>query len=479
MLSTDQRLTRFIETLQPEDRLPEVVELMNRLIEHDPTAAGPWENLMLALAVVWDQPKQPLPHRQMGPYPLEYERDLLRRYDFFKELYASGKARIEYEKLSVNELIFTVSAPLPIAELEWARDHVGGSASGWKKKFSDIEYAQGRLMREEYSWPHGTYTLEKIQKYGGICVDQAYYATFSARANGIPAIYFEGMGNTMGHAWFSYMREPGKWDLDVGRYEESRFTTGRSLHPQTGRALTDHDVEYLCEYALTSEAYAEARRLTRISRVLLRAGNAEGAAACAHEARKTVPRYEAPWQIELRALEQTGQTQEAVELLKEKADVFGKYSDILAETELHRARLLREDGETEEADRVLRDLISKVRSDGRDDLVRKLTARQVEHSDDPVQARKAMEKLLDSQIDAGSKLRPLIRDYLTQTKESGQTREAAKFMEGYIEKLHKMYGWQMTPSYEKGLLQLLKTAYQNAGDPKGAAEVNDRMSEID
>jgi len=478
VLSSDARLELFVETLHPDDRLPQVLTVMNQLLKHDPQAGSEYENLMLALALAWDQPRRPPVHRQMGPEPLAYEADIGRRYDFFKQLYASGKARIAYDRLSVSDLLFVVETPVPLSELEWARDNEGGSASSWKKKFYDIKYAQGRLMSEGYAWPHGSYTLEKIKSHGGICVDQAYYAVMTARANGIPAIYFSGMGSTSGHAWFSYLRGPGRWELDVGRYESQNYTTGEAVHPQTGKPMTDHEVIYTCERSLYSSDYTVAGRWTRIARVLLEAGAHAEAVACTRQARRLLPRYEAPWNLEQEALEGVRDDAALEKLLAEKASVFRKYTDILVAAERERIVLLHRMGDSVRAGIVLRDLISKVRTDKRDDLVRELIALQVESREDPVRARKELERLLNSQVEEGQKLVELMQEYLRKTREDGQTREAVRFMEKFIGRLRKMYGWQMTPVYEKRLLHLLRQAYENDGNERGAAETREIISSL-
>ena len=84
-----------------------------------------------------------------------------------------------------------------------------------------------------------TYTLEDIKNNGGICVDQAYYATILGKGRGIPTLYFHGQGASGGHAWFGYLSHGGKWELDCGRYESQNYPKGYAVDPQTWQRIDD------------------------------------------------------------------------------------------------------------------------------------------------------------------------------------------------------------------------------------------------
>ena len=62
-----------------------------------------------------------------------------------------------------------------------------GSGRSWGNKYGAIKYDTPRLAVNEFSWPgyNGFYTLENIEEHGGICVDQAYFAVMTGRANGV------------------------------------------------------------------------------------------------------------------------------------------------------------------------------------------------------------------------------------------------------------------------------------------------------
>jgi hypothetical protein len=139
LLASGARLHVLMDVLEPEDRPPECMRIIETLLRHDPQGCGEFFDLMLAIAVVLDQPGNEKMHGQMGRDLLPVNTDPVKTYDYFKGIYSSGLAKIEYGKLGATELVFVV-APAPMSEVEWARDNVKGSLSGWDEKYSDIEY---------------------------------------------------------------------------------------------------------------------------------------------------------------------------------------------------------------------------------------------------------------------------------------------------------------------------------------------------
>ncbi|MCK4563733.1 MAG: hypothetical protein KAU94_03535 [Verrucomicrobia bacterium] len=477
ILASGSRLHRLIDTLAPEDSFGRGLAIIDQLRAHDPAGCDEYFDLILAIAIVLDHSEKVRIHGQMGRKTLLGDNDAVKRYDYFKALYAGGDAKIDYEKLGAAELRFVVHVPVPISELEWARENVRGSLSGWGDTYSSIEYDHDRLQSSRYAWDTGPYTLAEIQEKGGICVDQAYYAVLTARAHGIPAIYFHGSGKSANHAWFAFMKSPGDWLLDIGRYQGDEYTTGYAIDPQTRLTMTDHDVEYACERSLHSDAFTQASAYTSIAEVLLES-DPENALRCARLARQQVKRHLRPWMIEQQLLADRKDYDALVELFADKKDIFRKYPDILTQTAKEIEAVLRKGGRNDAADRLMRSLNAGV-DDDRDDLKRSFESERINRiiaTGDMKKARKELEQLLDEQKDGGNKVFPLIRGYIKLTKKSGQTREAAKFMEGYIEDLIDENSF--SPGYEQNLLRLLHAVYTNDGDTKDAAKVAKRIERL-
>lgn len=465
LFATDERLALLADTLSPRDDARAVWEILTQLHDHDPRGRDDWFELMLALAVVWDRPRPPM-HGQMGKGRLPCEPQIAERYDYFKDLYASGASKISYRRLNVDTLIFVVDTPVPLTELQWARKNVKGAASAWGKKFHEIRYDHPRANQGVFQWPHGEYTLAGIEERGGICVDQAYFAVMTARAWGIPAIFFAGPGRRGGHAWLGYLKGEDRWEMDIGRYEEDQYQTGFAINPQTGEPMSDHELAYQCDRALRRPAFARAQQLTRIAQILLAAGDAPNAIRCAGQARGEVPLYVRPWEIEAAALLRVGDTNGCLELWNRQAEVFGRFPDVQTAVRERQAALLRQLGREDEAARLLASHARRVGS-RRDDLARGVVAREAQRSavaGEAAAAREQLEKMLREQRKEGAKVLPLLKQYIEIAHQSGEAQEAARFVENYIARLRREYG--DSPQNEMIFRELLRQAYENAGDQR-------------
>ncbi len=477
ILGSPERLHLLVDTIDPQDRKAQCLQIMDRLHAHDPRGSDDFYELILSIALVMDRPpKRPL-HGQMGRKVFKTPAGPLERYDYFKALYTGGAAKVAYEKLDVSELLFVVHVPVPLAELEWVRRNVDGSLSDWAEKYSGIVYDKERLRCSQYQWPDGTYSLAAIREKGGICVDQAYYSVLTARAYGIPAIYFHGSGKSSNHAWFGYMKAPGKWILDVGRYKDSKYTTGYAVNPQTWKIVTDHDMKFFSEDSAHADGFERANKSVSIAEVLMEI-HPEIALRCAVDARQRVKRYLCPWEIELQILLEGRNGDELIRFFKEQKKVFGEYPDILAASANCIEPVLREQGRTADADRLMRDLAGVV-DDDRDDLAQAFEFGEIERmmkSSDPKKVRKKMEQLLNDQKEGGNKVFWLIEKYANFTVDSGQEHEAAKFLSNYVEKLR--FNNKFPATYERRLLMCLYTLYEKDGNERKSKEVRQRLESL-
>lgn len=477
LFASNDRLKLLADSMTEKDNSERVSRIIQGLYDHDAAGRDVFFNLILAMAVVWDQ-ERPIIHDQTGESPPASDPAIEARYDYFKKIYSSNQGKALYPRLDVRALCFVVDTPAPLSELEWALDNARGSPSGWSRKFNEIKYDQKRIETGSYSWPHGEYTLASIREHGGICVDQAYYATLTARAHGIPAIFFRGPGRRGGHAWFAYMKGENQWEMDVGRYAYDKYATGHATDPQTNESMTDHDVEYTCEHSLRSRQFDLARAYAGIAKVLLEAKEHEQAIACAHRARELAKRYEAPWDIEISAWEQEGKLETAVSALDDKASFFSRYPDIVMKTREKQAQLLRQMGRKDEADRLL-DKLSRRIDEDRDDLARQIAKRQINEymaDGDAEGARRKMEKLLESQINERQKVAPMINEYLDLTRETGQTREAARFLDGYVKQILQL---RLSTEEKRMFLSFLLHACRNDKDEKGVRDAERDLKRLE
>ncbi|MCF7854283.1 MAG: hypothetical protein K9N51_05755, partial [Candidatus Pacebacteria bacterium] len=467
LFDSDERLALFVDTVSPHDDWQRMSGVIETLYAHDPQGRDRFLNLILAMAVVWDQARPPL-HPQTGQRQLTYQTDIMERYDFFKNLYERRKAKLAYRSLPLSSLIFVVDVPVPVSELEWVLDNVDGSARRWKDKFFDIDYDEKRLRDGVFQWPYGSYTLDAIREHGGICVEQAYYATVTARAYGIPALLFLGEGRRGPHAWFGYLKDNRSWEMDAGRYERDNYATGHAVHPQHNRPMTDHEVQYVCDRAVRDSRFREATAMGRLAAVLLDLGLLDAASEAADMSARHVRIYDVPWRVEEHVLRVKGEFEKLLDLLQQKKRAFGAYPDFVTQIVSKQATLLRQLDRHREAahlvDRYQRDLERLER----DDLERFLASEKIQKAVEEgnvEQARREFEELLTDHEREGVKAIPIIHAYLQFTKQTGQTAEGARFVRHIVQRMQRRIR-SGNPAAETVLLSLLKQAYQNDGNSR-------------
>ncbi|KPJ57601.1 MAG: hypothetical protein AMS16_01265 [Planctomycetes bacterium DG_58] len=97
-------------------------------------------------------------------------------------------------------------------------------------------------------------TLANIRKYGGVCVDRAYFASRVYKSLGVPSMSVSGAGRRGGHAWVAWVI-PGEksYELyDEGRFDMDRYYTGTTWDPLSRKNVLDRDVQLLSAALSTS-----------------------------------------------------------------------------------------------------------------------------------------------------------------------------------------------------------------------------------
>jgi len=342
-LAWDQEFLReFFRELKPDDFAPVVVMRLEQLRRAHPGAWPAYRSLMLAFALVWDQ-REPAfwPHHQVpaGAVPRS-EEDVAGRFDYFYRANEARKLEHDLRRLSVGELKFLVDAPVPRAELEWAAKNVRGRREQFDRVFESVRYDMPRAEKGVFVWPHGSYKLGNIELHGGICTDQAYFASIAGKAKGIPTMYFAGQGSDGGHAWFGFLRGNGKWELDAGRYLNQNYTVGQALDPQTWQPITDHELLYFSGRAVRTPTHDAALGDLVMVEIFAGRGDTEAAGLAAESARFHAPNHTASWEAKERVLSAAGDTAAlrahyaaAIEQFRREEDLRVRYQTRLAELE--------------------------------------------------------------------------------------------------------------------------------------------------
>ena len=360
----------FFALLAPVDFAPRVLEILAEVQKRDPARFKTHASLALAIAVVYDLPPPPVwPHGQVSPAALP--RKLPAPADAFAWWTKQEQLGRTYHKLSrlgAEELKFVVDAAAPFAELEWAQNACDLPLSQLARAYSMIRYRTDRVQGNRPIWPGSTYRLPDILGAGGICSDQAYFATQVGKARGVPTLFIYGPGNDGRHAWFGYLDGNQKWQLDAGRYAEQRFVTGFARDPQTWREFTDHELQFLTERFRELPSFRQSRVHAAFAEEYLTAGNAPAAGAAARKAVNFERRNQSGWETLIGAARKEGRDARTLEaLMREAALAFQRYPDLEALYVNRVADSLRARGETSAAENEVRRIANKNRN-GRGDL---------------------------------------------------------------------------------------------------------------
>ncbi len=342
----------FFALVQPVDFLPEVFKILGELHDRDPARFETYAALALAIAVVYDVPPPPdWPHRQVMPEALSRRWPRVSEaFGWWTEEDRAGRTYHRLTDLAAEELKFVVDTPAPLAELAWSQQVANYPLSQLESTYTMIAYREDRAAKRMAMWPEKSYTLPAILGAGGICVDQTYFATAAGKARGVPTLFFEGPGRDGRHAWFGFLNEKGKWQMDVGRYASQRLVTGFARDPQTWSTLSDHAIEFLAERFRTTESFRRSRLHADFSADFLAHDDAAAAVKAARRSIEVERRNQTGWEALLAAEQaQGGPVHEREATLRAAMVAFQRFPDLEANYSKRLSASLRARGETNEA----------------------------------------------------------------------------------------------------------------------------------
>ncbi|MCU0796527.1 MAG: hypothetical protein MUF31_11390 [Akkermansiaceae bacterium] len=292
LFRSPHHLETLIGELRPEDDVTRVLEVWAELWKREKNEKfrEDYAGLALGLALIYDQPDH-VRTKQGAEY--EGSMDAEGKYDFFRDASEAGKLKTNAKQLVPRQWIHVVDIVVSKREAEWTHDKVNGSRKNWGEHYDSIEYLMERAV--EGLNPYESYILSEILKEGGICHDQAYYSSETAKAYGIPASYISGVGDRGGHAWLGFMPEDHEWAV----HGDQGITNGNLYDDQRGR-----DISY---DLLVLEADADFAKDRRVPALMLMdaaasAKDPEMAIACFKAARAASKLSPEPWQAEFRFL---------------------------------------------------------------------------------------------------------------------------------------------------------------------------------
>jgi hypothetical protein len=359
----------FFSLLAPVDYLPRVLAILEELHASNPARFKASANLALAIAVVYDVPPPPIwPHGQVTPVALPRRLPApLEAFAWWTKQEQLGRTEHKLSRLGADELKFVVDAAAPFAELEWAQANVRAPLAQLADAYAMIRYRNDRVTANVPVWPGPRYRLADILAQGGICADQAYFATEVGKARGVPTLLIYGAGNDGRHAWFGYLDGSQKWQLDAGRYAEQRFVTGFVRDPQTWAEFSDHELKFLSERFHDLPTYRQSRLQAAFAADFLATGEVAAAVAAARKAVNYERRNLDAWELLVAAQQAAKADVRTVEnIWREAAIAFQRYPDLEARFVNRTSASLRARGETSAADAEERRIARKNQADRTD-----------------------------------------------------------------------------------------------------------------
>jgi hypothetical protein len=305
----DEELSRLLfENLSDRDYSPGVLIRLQEIRLANPQEFKEYRALAVALAIVYDQSFPRFwPHGQVHPSQVPIAKAAVADlFKFWTESNESHALLLDLRKLSPGQIKFIVDAPLDRLEFEWARKNVRYQRSEFAKAFDAVSYSVDRVKSGMFDWTAGQYTLENIQREGGICVDQAYYAMIAGKARGLPTLFFTGQGTNGGHAWFGYMKTDNRWELDCGRYRNQNYAVGQALDPQTWRPVSDHELKIRAQGLREGLELLSSQDDILIGRLIERAGDGAKALKAYESAIQVCPQNETGWEAKAEYLRRSG-----------------------------------------------------------------------------------------------------------------------------------------------------------------------------
>jgi hypothetical protein len=236
----------LMSAVSPKDSPRRVLQLVTLLRSTAPDKLDQWPDLTTALIVVWDKS---LPPDGTGYRPKFTPDRPAQLFSYFTD--PQTPLRFNLRQLAWQLQLFIVDLRVSEDEMHWATQRYLNNYSIASAYF-DLTYDDNAFLNGDPKKISGhDYTLQNLLQYGGVCVEQAYYASEVAKSLGIPACMCSNSGGGaggVGHAWLGFVENPNHffaWNFDQGRYTDDLFWSANITDPQTREILTDADVGLL------------------------------------------------------------------------------------------------------------------------------------------------------------------------------------------------------------------------------------------
>ena len=247
----------FYTALRPEaDNIPRALALLNELRKRFPQRIVPYGSLAIATAVVWDDESKGIyeftgaANATKAVVPT-ISADVFDNFAFLTESENLMQGRVIF--VPWEFLVYVVNHRTPLGERKWALANYLNKRVMFGKCYSDVPYDYEMLnsRREQTRLRNKEYTLANLRQFGGVCMNQADFASRVGKSLGVAAAYVSGESAFgEGHAWVMWaeLKQATAGGLvftleSHGRYRDDHYYVGHLEDPQTGARITDRDME--------------------------------------------------------------------------------------------------------------------------------------------------------------------------------------------------------------------------------------------
>ncbi len=246
----------FFTAIDPNhDNVLESLSIFYKLWRRSPERLQAYPSLAIAIAITWDDRNGVYRYNNLSDHaksPLP--EDLVSfddNYDYLIRMEDFMEGRIRFVPWEFLALV--VNHQTPVREREWAMQEYVPKRVMFGRCYHDVPYdfMMLRSGREQARLNGELYTLPNLRRFGGVCAYQADYASRVGKSIGVPAAYVAGDGRFgEAHAWVMWVElstvTPNSIGFSLeshGRYRYDNYYVGRLNDPQTGKQITDRDLE--------------------------------------------------------------------------------------------------------------------------------------------------------------------------------------------------------------------------------------------
>lgn len=255
------------------DDLGGACAVLDRLRQEGPETVADYAHLAIAMAVVYDQPGAATSSRYAHIWAVNDKQwpdmpEWLDIWHHFTSRETGRLMRLDPDKLVWPLLVHVVDLDLTADERIWAAERYARTRD-LAGSYHDVPYDYNKLRQKKPKLGSRPYTLENLDTYGGVCVDQSHYSSRIMKTFGLPAVKVAGQGRHggAGHAWTGFLQTGrGLSFAFTGRYNNDYYYTGHLYDPQRQALTMDRSVARMLDGALKHYGkFIQARMLGRMA----------------------------------------------------------------------------------------------------------------------------------------------------------------------------------------------------------------------